>query len=266
MSKKIFLFSLFLSFSSELWARCNGGYADHLLARTFSCLKGEQEGDSIVSLTSIHKEASQEVGEICMSGCYDAMFKDSSPALKASCDRKYAKVLKKYFAPLKEKIMVGVKKEGNSPVVKCSEEEIQEKVLSDIIGVSKGADGCVYVGRFSYSKVFPEKLIEKDAKVCGTKASLKCMAEAFYRCDVRVECPDEFMHNGKKYEAATYEAYCSTPAGSCPEKAGDCLLDESIDQINQKHRELDYRYRIRQHDPSAFGGDPDEGDGQAVPR
>lgn len=244
MKNKIMLFLAFILLSSELSARCNGSYADDILATAFTCLKSPDSVWAIVGLDSIHREAADEVMKICMDGCYGSFMR--TPEDHAICRARYATVIKNHFATIKSAIMKGVSDrfKQNSPVIKCSEEQVKEEAILEVINARPERKNCNYIANSEViSRITPEKILEEDAKLCGTPATVKCAAKTFTRCDAMAVCQDAFVLNGHSYRGSTYKVYCIAKDGSCPADVLDCLADETIDQSDALYREKNFKYK-----------------------
>jgi hypothetical protein len=133
---------------NSAFARCHGGYADHILAQALKC----NGGDSI-SIRDIPgaEAATAAVSGVCMGGCYSAMFNQD---LKPECDKEYAGALKK----------------GVSQIQKYATQNncaFDSAVIDKVAGAGGGADA----GPFASCYWVSNSLVNPKNNSCGVTAA-----------------------------------------------------------------------------------------------
>ena len=85
---KFILLSLAVSvFAVNVYGRCNGGYANHILEQRYTgCSSNESFLNEVTSIDGYYAA----ISGVCMDGCYSALF---NPDLRSECDRKYQNAL-----------------------------------------------------------------------------------------------------------------------------------------------------------------------------
>jgi hypothetical protein len=201
------LLSFFLFFISvDSFAKCNGSYANHIIAKMFNISNSKEI--NISYLESIAPEASKRVASVCSSGCYSAMFNSE---LDAECDQKYLNAI----MPDIELIKGDMQKKGFT-----YNPEIAKNIASD----SK----CKLISQFEKTTFRPEKRLDASQNSCPENMLAKCIGKEVVRCQAKIDCKGH-----EKYGTNIYDVVCSAIDGECPDVYA-CAEDESWDKFKEK--------------------------------
>lgn len=182
---------LTLLMASLSWAHCHEGYGDDILQKRFSGCKGD-------FLAAAHEDPSLKntfkgIEEVCMNGCYDAMF---NPTLGPDCDKKYTAALSTgsdQFASLAQKYGCTDNKTFGPPTT----------------------SGCYWESRVTTDLTCGG---ERNTNICGGGERSTCSGI--------VTCPKDFKVGGQALDKGSYTVACLSKSGKCEDISVDeCMLD-----------------------------------------
>jgi hypothetical protein len=200
----IFL-SLILLKLNTAEARCNGGYASHLLAQRYTGCSGNL-GETV----SLSRGVGRAVTAVCMDGCYSAIFNAN---LKPECDRKYAAALESFQTEVARMAsQMGCKDSGayNSQ--------------NDVLTVLPPDRASRWLSRTAVKL----KCGGNSNNICGTGKKGICAGDLI--------CTSSFEYGSSVLQPGVFGVSCLSSSGSCSEVSiADCIKDEMTDSIDEPY-------------------------------
>lgn len=209
---KIILIVLSLVAINNSFARCNGYYADDILAQRYDCGSKEQTEKMIEDLHNNQDYSSvfSQVSNVCMSGCYDAIFNKD---LKPECDKKYSAVVGNF---------------NFKTPTKCKDNGVSVQGVSQNQSKNSPDNVCRWYERTTVDMTCGS--VNKNDNICSNGGRAICSGVVI--CDSDSELVDRFG-NKQALSSGTWGLTCLSKSGFCDPnnrgpKISDCMLDENV--------------------------------------
>ena len=203
------LLVLLLGLSSSLaFARCHGGYANHIIKDVFSLSEKQLDFNHHIGKSIMSSDLGNAVSGICGSKCYSALF---NAALRQECDKRYAEAVNSHLGYLKEL----TKKNPNMDKLKrlMASSSVETQVAQTDIPQKT----CEYSTDMQVTEFNAVDYARGTTRSCS---STGCMPKKVTMCRAKMVCT-----NHPKYGTNVYSVTCvAKEDGTCPDEE-TCMAD-----------------------------------------
>lgn len=182
--------------ADNIYARCNGNYADHILRESITCSGGQSTAMRDIPNTSTARDAVQR---ICMDGCYGAIF---NSALAPDCDARYANVLKQNIGELRS-------------FARSNNCTFNEEIVNRY---AEGGSAPVEPDPFASCFYVTEQVVQPAISSCGNTPT--CMAMGYCTSGDYAGEPLSLMCNAEGGRCPSFSACANAPDPSWIERGG----------------------------------------------
>jgi hypothetical protein len=195
--------------SSLVFARCHGGYANHIIKDVFSLSDKELDFEHPTGKSILRSKLGDAVSAICAEKCYSAIF---NAALRPECDKLYAKAVNSHLGYLKE-----LTKNNNPNMDKLNKLMASSSVETQTAQTDIAKKPCEYSTDIQVTEFNAVDYAKGTMISCS---STGCMPKKVTMCQARMVCNDH-----PKYGTDVYNVACvAKEDGTCPDEEA-CIAD-----------------------------------------